>query len=176
MTQMLSLRELASRVAATEDEDAINGIFQMLRGWANRNVLVGTRLGAGKTSPVGYPIPELVIASVLLSLRRSIGVEGEALHSVAAKLRAFRRSVSGYGDISIAGVQAALLSGEEWWLDIAIGSGRTDQRPALYVQLGPTHTISSVSYDSDPHYAGIGNLRVNLTELLGPVFGVDANA
>jgi len=181
MEHTFSLRQMAHKIVGTTDEAAIESAFQVLRGWSNRDVIRGERQGTGRTSPMGYTLAEVCRAAILFTLRRSLGIEGEALLIMGERITNYRRVSEGPGPVeanfrvTFPRLVKAVAAGEEWFLRVAIIRDRKTGEIKHYLQYGPPRALRAADYSTDPQFALMGVLDLHMSEVLRPVMGT-ANA
>lgn len=175
MTSTYSLRQMAGLVAASGDDATIESTFQILRGWSNRNIIHGERSGAGKTSPLAYSLEEVCRAAIMITLRRSLGIEGEALKEMGAKIAQYRRSNIGPGPansnlhVDCAHLIKAAREGEDWRLRVFILRTRQSGEIVHSIDYGPVNSLAERVYSAEDLFALTGVLELRVSEILYPL-------
>lgn len=181
MDKTFTLREMAKLIAQSDEQYEIEATFQILRGWANpaRSIITGRR--TGKTSAVLYTLSEVCRAAVLLTLRRSLGVEGESLLEFGEKLTQYRRVNVGPGPhnsnvvVNFGALISAMSRGEDWRFVNYTLRNKLDGSIANSFEYGPARLINGRDDTSDPHYKILTFFEIHLLELLGPIFEAAPN-
>lgn len=180
MDRTYSLRQMAGLTATTTDESTVESTFQVLRGWANRGIIAGERIGTGKTSPIAYTLGDVCLSAILLTLRQSLGVEGEALREMRGRIAQHRKARLGFGteddyEADFPHLIEAVSRGDDWRLRVGIVRNKGTGEIGHSIQYGPVRALEERIYSERDVLALIGVLELHLPELLRPVLDA-ANA
>lgn len=174
----ISLREAAALIATADDE--ADPVFQILRGWASRGLVTGQK-GAGRTSAVFLDRIQVCRAAILMTLRRSLGIEGEALARIGDRLDARQHSSSGPGPggtltVDLPTMVATVLAGQPYAFRVLMLRERRSGALIPRIIFGPPYYVDRQSgdYTSDPTYARLGCVDLDLAEIFRGIASADA--